>query len=35
MTFNEELMPMDVEDEMAPMEMMPTDTNNEDLNYEF
>jgi hypothetical protein len=35
MVFNEELMPMDVEDEMVPMEMMPTDTNNEDLNYEF
>jgi len=35
MAFTEELMPMDVEDEMAPMEMMPTDTNNEDLNYEF
>lgn len=35
MAFDEELMPMDVEDEVPAMEMMQTDTNNEALNYEF
>ena len=35
MAFDEELMPMDVEDEVPAMGMMQTDTNNEDLNYEF
>ena len=32
---DEELMPMDVEDEVPALEMMQTDTNNEALNYEF